>query len=137
MTRISVASVIAAIFAVQALTVPARADDTTEQKILQRLDALEKQNAALAKGLTTPDPPMESIGQSMNFVVTVGLSTTPNWTYLHWKAPANGSSLAALSGIRTHTLNVALGAPSAAGVTEVQRVLNNAATRQAIQGLMQ
>jgi len=49
MTRISVASVIAAIFAVQALTAPARADDTTEQKILQRLDALEKQNAALAK----------------------------------------------------------------------------------------
>jgi hypothetical protein len=73
----------------------------------------------------------------MNFVVTVGLSTTPNWSLLHWKGPANGSSLASISGIRTHTLNIAMGAPTASGVTEVQRVLDNAATRQAIQELLQ
>jgi hypothetical protein len=94
-------------------------------------------NATLAKALLTPDQPIESIGQSMNFVVTVGLSTTPNWSLLHWKGPANGSSLASISGIRTHTLNIAMGAPTASGVTEVQRVLDNAATRQAIQELLQ
>jgi hypothetical protein len=94
-----------------------------------------QENAALAKSLLTPDPPIESIGQSMNFIVTTGLSISPTWSYLHWKGPANGSSLASISGIRTHTLNIALGAPTSAGVNEVQRVLNNAALRQAIETL--
>ena len=101
----------------------------------QTLTALAQKNAALAQNLTTPDPPIESIGQSMNFVVTVGASISPNWTYLHWKAPANSASLAGVSGIRTHTLNIAMGSVTAP--TELQRVLSNAATRQAIQGLVQ
>jgi hypothetical protein len=96
---------------------------------------LAKQNAALASKYFTPDPPFESIGQSMNFVVTLGASTSPNWSFARWKGPSNGGTLASVTGIRTHSLNIAMGPVT--GTTEVSRVLDNAATRQAIQGLQQ
>jgi hypothetical protein len=96
---------------------------------------LAKQNAALAAKYLTPDPPFESIGQSMSFVVTLGASTSPNWSFVRWKGPSNGGTLASAMGIRTHSLNIAMGPIT--GTTEVSRVLDNAATRQAIQGLQQ
>lgn len=95
--------------------------------------AAAKKNAALSTALLTPDPPYESIGQSMNFVVTAGGSLSPNWSFARWKGPSNGGSLATMSGIRTHSLNIAMGPVNQ--TTEVTRVLDNAATRQAIQGL--
>jgi hypothetical protein len=94
-----------------------------------------KQYAALAGKYLTPDPPFESIGQSLNFVVTAGASLSPNWSFARWKGPTNGGTLASVTGIRTHSLNIAMGPVS--GTTEVSRVLDNAATRQAIQGLQQ
>jgi hypothetical protein len=96
---------------------------------------LAKQNAALAAKYLTPDPPFESIGQSMNFVVTVGASTSPNWSFARWKGPSNSGTLASVTGIRTHSLNIAMGPVN--GTTEVGRVLDNAAFRQAVQGLQQ
>jgi hypothetical protein len=93
------------------------------------------QNAAFAKSLLTPDAPIESISQSINFVVTLGAGASPTWTLVHWKGPGTNSSLASFSGIRTHTLNVALGSPSGSGILEVNRVLSNQAVRQAIQSI--
>lgn len=96
---------------------------------------LAKQNATLAGKYLSPDPPFESIGQSVNFVVTLGASTSPNWSFVRWKGPSNGGTLASIMGIRTHSLNIAMGPVT--GTTEVSRVLDNAATRQAIEGLQQ
>ncbi len=94
-----------------------------------------QQNSALASRYLTPDPPIESIGQSINFVVTLGVNDSPNWMLLRLKGPTNGGSFASLSGIRTHTLNIAMGPPTQSGAAEVSRVLSNQAFRQAIQGI--
>lgn len=91
------------------------------------------QNAALAQKLTNPDPPIDSLSHSINFIATIGASSSPNWVLVHWKGPANLGNLASLSGIRTHTLSIALGSPAAVINTETARVLNNQAFRQAVQ----
>jgi hypothetical protein len=91
------------------------------------------QNAALAAKLANPDPPIDSITHSLQFIVAAGGSISPNWTFLHWKGPAQSGSLASLSGIRTHSLNIALGSPTGGGLVEVNRVLGNQALRQAVQ----
>jgi len=102
----------------------------------QRSADLAKKYAALAANYLTPDPPFESIGQALNFVVTVGASASPNWSLVRFKGPSGGGgTLASLMGVRTHSLNIAMGPVTA--TTEVSRVLTNAATRQAIQGLQQ
>jgi hypothetical protein len=87
-------------------------------------------NAALAKLYASPNFPIESLAHSLNFIVTAGVNASPNWVLLHWKGPTNLGNLASYTGIRTHTLSIALGA----GTAEATRLLNNQAFRQAIQG---
>jgi hypothetical protein len=53
--RIRALTAIASIIAIHSFAAPSRADDATEQKILQRLDALEKENAALKKRINQLD----------------------------------------------------------------------------------
>ncbi len=88
---------------------------------------------AAEKLAVNPNAPIDSLSHSLNFIVTVGASLSPSWTLLHWKGPANVGNLAGYSGIRTHTLAIALGSPAAGGNPEANRVLNNDAFRQAIQ----
>jgi hypothetical protein len=90
-------------------------------------------NAASAKILASPNPPIDSISHSLNFIVALGGSVSPNWVLLHWKGPANIGNLGSLSGIRTHTLSIALASTGASSNTEVSRVLNNESFRQSIQ----
>jgi hypothetical protein len=90
-------------------------------------------NASLATKLASPDPPIDSITHSVNFVVTAGGSISPNWTFVKWKGPTTSGTLASLSAVRTHSLNIALGSPSGPGLVEVDRVLSNQAFRQAVQ----
>jgi hypothetical protein len=85
------------------------------------------------KILTSPDPPIDSLSHSLNFIVTIAGGVSPSWTLLNWKGPANIGSLASYSGIRTHTLTIVLGSPAPQPNTEAARVLNNQAFRQAIQ----
>jgi hypothetical protein len=94
-------------------------------------------NGALATRLLTPDPPIESIGQSLNFVVTATASLSPNWNLLYLKGPSNAGPLASVNGIRTHTLNIAMGPPTSPGSQEVVRVLTNQSFRQAVESLRQ
>jgi len=89
----------------------------------------------LAQKLLTPDPPIESIAQSISFVVTLSASASPNWSLLYLRGPSNSGPLASVSGIRTHTLNIALGPTTGAGVQEVARVLNNQSFQQAVQSI--
>jgi hypothetical protein len=96
-----------------------------------------QQNGALAQRLLTPDPPIESIGQSINFVVTLSANVSPNWSLLYFKGPSNAGPLASVNGIRTHTLNIAMGPPTSSGAQEVTRVLTNQSFRQAVESLRQ
>jgi hypothetical protein len=89
--------------------------------------------AAMANRIANPDPPVDSLSHSLNFIVTIGVSASPNWILLQWKGPANVGNVATYSGIRTHTLSIALGSPGAGGNAEANRVLNNESLRQAIQ----
>lgn len=109
-------------------------DNLSELAVLADKNAeAATQNAAAAKLLANPDPPIDSISHSLNFIVTLGAGVSPNWVLLHWKGPANIGNLASYAGVRTHTLSIALGSPATSTNTEAARVLNNAAFRQAIQ----
>jgi hypothetical protein len=90
--------------------------------------------ATAAKLLANPNDPIDSLSHALNFIVTAGVGISPNWALLHWKGPATLGNLASVSGIRTHTLNIAMGSPAAAPSTDINRLLNNQAIRQAVQG---
>jgi hypothetical protein len=53
------------------------------------------------------DPPIATIGQSIQFILTYGGNVTPTWTFVRFKGP--NSPLFLTSGTRTHTLNITLG----------------------------
>ncbi|MGA2291113.1 hypothetical protein [Bradyrhizobium sp.] len=53
------------------------------------------------------DPPIATIGQSVQFILTYGGNVTPTWTFVRFKGP--NSPLLSTSGTRTHTLNITLG----------------------------
>jgi len=53
------------------------------------------------------DPPIASIGQSVQFTLAYGGNITPTWTFVRFKGPNN--PLVAASGTRIHTLNITLG----------------------------
>jgi hypothetical protein len=89
--------------------------------------------ANAAKRAANPDPPIDSISHSLNFIVTTGATLSPNWLLLHWKGPANVGNLGTYSDVRTHTLSIALGSPAGGVGSEPNRLLNNQAIRQAIQ----
>lgn len=56
-----------------------------------------------------PDPPINSLSHSVQFIVAYGAGITPNWVLLQWRGPSTSGSLASLGGGRTHTLNLTLG----------------------------
>lgn len=73
------------------------------------------------------DSPIDSIGHQVQFVVIATANATPSWTLVHVKGPGASGTLGALTQTRTHTLNIALGAPSGAvnASQEQLRQLNN------------
>lgn len=81
-----------------------------------------------AKGVSTPpDPPIDSIGHSVQFVVAYGAGIAPSWTLIAWKGPALNGPVLSASGTRTHLLQLALGAPTAPakGSAEQNRIIQN------------
>jgi hypothetical protein len=69
-----------------------------------------------------PNPPVDALLHSLQFVVTYGVSVSPSWTLIHWKGPSPTGSFASGSGNRTHLLQIALGAPNSG---ELQRLILN------------
>jgi hypothetical protein len=67
-----------------------------------------------------PNPPIDALGHSIQFIVTYGGSISPNWSLLMWKGPGLTIPGASLSGVRTNILNIALGP-----TTEQNRLLLN------------
>jgi hypothetical protein len=77
----------------------------------------------IANALQKIDPPVDSLLHSVEFIVSYGVSITPNWTLLQWKGPSpSGGSALSASGGRTNILNIALGPVS--GV-EQNRLIQN------------
>jgi len=74
-----------------------------------------------------PDPPIDSMGHAVQFVVAYGGSVTPSWTLLAWKGPGVNAPMLAASGTRTHLLQLALGpsAPSSKSSAELNRIIQN------------
>jgi hypothetical protein len=90
-------------------------------------DAAEKNN--LLAQQRTPDAPIDSISHSVQFVVSYGASVSPSWNLMHFKGP--GGNLAAVNGVRTHTLNIALGPRGDTTVSqEAVRALNTLTIQQ-------
>jgi hypothetical protein len=87
-------------------------------------DAKKQQDnaTAIAAKLTgfQPNPPIDALGHSIQFIVTYGGSITPNWSLLMWKGPGLTIPGASLAGVRTNILNIALGP-----TTEQNRLLLN------------
>ena len=91
----------------------ALADDAQKDAELKATDA--KTNAAtVAK--TIPDPPIDSIAHSVQFVVAFGAGVSPSWALAAWKGPALNGPFASAGGGRTHTLNMVLGPRGKDGV---------------------
>jgi hypothetical protein len=88
-----------------------------------------KQDVASAIEGLPHDPPIDSIGHQVQFVVLANANITPNWSLVSFRGPANAGPLAAASRTNTHTLIIALGAPAAPGSVkpgeEQIRQLNN------------
>lgn len=85
------------------------------------LIAAAKSNASLAS--KQPDPPIDSLAHSVQFVVTWGANVTPSWTLVKWRGPTG--TFASATGTTTHTLNIAFGPTS-----EQNRLLNNLVLQQ-------
>jgi hypothetical protein len=101
----------------------ARKDDAVSQK--QYASDLETEENTIVAGLRHIDPPIDSLLHSVQFVLSYGVSASPNWTLLQFKGPSpSGASTGSLAGQRTHVLNIALGP---VGNVEQNRLIQNQA----------
>jgi hypothetical protein len=66
------------------------------------------------------EPPIASIGQSVQFILAYGGNVTPTWTFVRFKGPS--SPLFAASGTQTHSLVITLGQPGS-DISQNQLVL--------------
>ncbi|TYO64726.1 hypothetical protein FXV83_20495 [Bradyrhizobium hipponense] len=98
-------------------------------------DAGEQSKAAIenAKNVVVriPDPPIDSISHSVQFIVTAGASVAPSWTLVRFRGPTG--NLASVTATQTHTLNIALGPRGDNGARysqEAVRALQNLTIQQ-------
>ena len=100
------------VFSAQALD---RANELAAATKLFAEDAATKERKAkrVADGVVSfkPNPPIDGLLHSVEFIVTYGGSVSPTWTLLLWKGPGTLPGLSA-QGVRTNSLNIALGPAS-------------------------
>ncbi len=100
-----------------------RANELAAASKLFVQDARTKEQKAkrIANGIVSfkPNPPIDGLLHSVQFVVTYGGSVSPTWTLLLWKGPGTPPGLSA-QGVRTNSLNIALGP-----TTEQSRLITN------------
>jgi hypothetical protein len=80
---------------------------TSAKDSIQSFEKFMKQMEAHIGGLKTIDPPITTIGQSVQFVLAYGGNFTPTWTFVRFKG--FNSPLFTATGTRTHILNITLG----------------------------
>jgi hypothetical protein len=106
---------------------PAQLQDIADAKAAgQSVNAANIAANAIWKSIPQ-DSPIDSIGHQVQFIVVATGNATPNWSLVHFKGPGASSNFASLTDTRTHTLNIAMGAPSGAvnASPEQERILNN------------
>jgi len=100
------------------------AQNAAEAAASAEKDAKAQQDkaASIATGLSSfkPNPPIDALLHSVQFVVTYGGGIAPNWSLLLWKGPGLTIPGASLSGVRTNILNIAFGP-----TTEQDRLILN------------
>jgi hypothetical protein len=69
---------------------------------------------------TAPDPPLDSVGHTVQFLVAFGAGISPSWTLIQWKGPGLNGPSASVTINRTHLLQLALGKPQ-----EQSRIIQN------------
>lgn len=81
-----------------------------ERRFAEEAGAREQRAKRIAAGLVAfkPNPPIDGLLHSVEFVVAFGGSVSPTWTLLLWKGPGSLPGLSA-QGVRTNSLNIALG----------------------------
>ena len=92
----------------------AKAAPADVAKAAQNIGVLKKLTKALTdytNTFQTIDPPISTIGQSVQFILIYTGNVTPTWTFVAFKGPNN--PLFSASGTRTHMLNITLGSPTA------------------------
>jgi hypothetical protein len=88
------------------------AEDAKDHALAQQqyVANLETEANKIVGGLKHIDPPIDSLLHSVQFVLSYGVSVSPNWTLLQFKGPSpTGASTGSAAGQRTHVLNIALG----------------------------
>ena len=92
------------------------------RKFAKNADDLKAAAAKIADNIVNfkPNPPVDGLLHSVQFIVGYGASVNPNWALLVWKGPGVNAPTALTSGMRTNTLNIALGSPS-----EQSRLIQN------------
>jgi hypothetical protein len=102
---------------------PDRAGDVAAAATRFARDAKIKAQKAkqIADGIESfkPNPPIDGLLHSVEFIVTYGGSVSPLWTFLVWKGPGTLPGFSAQA-VRTNSLNIALG-PTA----EQSRLITN------------
>lgn len=107
----------------------ARAAKLYAEHVKRVLTFAEKEITPKVPDVAAPDPPIDSIGHTVQFVVSYSASVSPSWTLLAWKGPALSGPTAALVSARSHLLQLVL-SPGPATVSskvskEQERVLFN------------
>ena len=108
-----------------------RANELTAASKLFADDARTKEQKAkrIADGVVSfkPNPPIDGLLHSVEFIVTYGGNVSPTWTLLLWKGPGTLPGLSA-QGVRTNSLNVALGPTSEQTRLITNQLISNVGT---------
>ena len=108
-----------------------RAATLTSASKLFAEDAKTKEQKAkrIADGVVSfkPNPPIDGLLHSVEFIVTYGGSVSPTWTLLLWKGPGTLPGLSA-QGVRTNSLNIALGPTSEQTRLITNQLISNVGT---------
>jgi hypothetical protein len=93
--------------------------------VADHAQAVQKIVATIA---VNPDPPIDSVLHSVQFVLAYGASVTPSWNLIQWKGPGLSGPAISGQGQRTHILQIALGPRAASDKTgaEQARLIQNA-----------
>ena len=95
-------------------------------------DAETKERKAnrIADGIVSfkPNPPIDGLLHSVEFIVTYGGSVSPTWTLLLWKGPGTLPGVSAQA-VRTNSLNIALGPTSEQTRLITNQLISNVGTR--------
>jgi hypothetical protein len=97
-----------------------------EAKLKEIANKIRLQNVKLQllPAPALPDPPIDSLTHSVNFMVTYGASIAPNWSLASFKGPGANGNLANANRTRTHLLTISMGPRNGGEKATAEQVRN-------------